>query len=59
MADIEFTTDQAAQSFRQPPVAIAEVTDDTRFTGGSLVRARRHDLLAWLAEYGIEPSQSE
>jgi CYTH domain-containing protein len=59
MADIEFTTDQAAQSFRQPPVAIAEVTDDTRFTGGSLVRARRHDLLAWLAEYGIEPTQSE
>jgi CYTH domain-containing protein len=59
MADIEFTTDQAAQSFRQPPVAVAEVTDDIRFTGGSLVRARRHDLIAWLAEYGIEPSQGE
>jgi CYTH domain-containing protein len=59
MADIEFSTDQEAQSFRQPPVAIAEVTDDTRFTGGSLVRARRQDLLAWLAEYGIEPQQTE
>lgn len=59
MADIEFSTDQAAQSFRQPPMAIAEVTDDTRFTGGSLVRAGRHDLLAWLAEYGIELQQTE
>ena len=59
MADIEFSTDQAAQSFRQPRVAIAEVTDDTRFTGGSLVRARRHNLLAWLAEYGIEPQQTQ
>lgn len=55
MADIEFSTDQAAQSFRPPAIAIAEVTDDTRFTGGSLVRARRQDLLAWLAEYGLEP----
>jgi hypothetical protein len=35
-------------------VAIAEVTDDARFTGGSLVRAGRHDLPAWLAEFGVE-----
>jgi hypothetical protein len=54
-----FTTDQAARSFPQPPAAIAEVTDDARFTGGSLVRTRRHDLLAWLAEYGIELQQAE
>lgn len=54
MADVEFSTDQAARSFPLPSAAIAEVTEDTRFTGGSLVRARRHDLLAWLAEYGIE-----
>jgi CYTH domain-containing protein len=59
MADIEFSTDQAARSFRQPTIAIAEVTDDTRFTGGSLVGARREDLLAWLAEYGLEPQQTE
>jgi CYTH domain-containing protein len=55
LADVEFGTDEAARSFLQPPAAIAEVTDDARFTGGSLVRARRRDLLAWLAEYGIEP----
>ena len=59
MADVEFSTDEAAQSFPLPPAAIAEVTDDARFTGGSLVRTRRHDLLAWLAEYGIELQQTE
>jgi CYTH domain-containing protein len=57
MADAEFSTDEAAQSFPQPPESVAELTDDARFTGGSLVRTRRHDLLAWLAEYGIELQQ--
>jgi CYTH domain-containing protein len=59
MADVEFRTDSEAQSFVPPPAVVAEVTDDSRFTGGSLVSARRHDLLAWLAEYGIELQQSE
>ena len=54
LAEAEFTTDEAAQSFLPPQGAIAEVTDDARFTGGSLVRTRRHDLLAWLAKYGIK-----
>jgi hypothetical protein len=54
LAEAEFTTDEAAQSFLLPQGAIAEVTVDARFTGGSLVRTRRHDLLAWLAEYGIK-----
>ena len=59
MADVEFSTDREAESFLPPPAAVAEVTDDSRFTGGSLVSARRHDLLAWLAEYGIELQQTE
>jgi CYTH domain-containing protein len=59
MADVEFGTDEEAQLFLPPPAAVAEVTDDPRFTGGSLVRARRRDLLAWLAEYGVEPQQIE
>jgi CYTH domain-containing protein len=59
MADIEFSTDHEALAFVPPPAAMAEVTDDPRFTGGSLVRARRHDLLGWLAEYGIEPPPTE
>jgi CYTH domain-containing protein len=59
MADVEFSTDEAARSFPPPPEAIAEVTDDIRFTGGTLVLARRDDLLAWLAEYGIEPAPGQ
>ena len=59
MADVEFSTDKKAQSFLLPPTAVAEVTDDPGFTGGSLVRARRHDLLGWLAEHGIQPQQIE
>ena len=59
LADVEFTTDEAARSFLLPPAAIAEVTDDARFTGGNLVRTHRHDLLAWLAEYGIEPASGQ
>jgi CYTH domain-containing protein len=59
MADVEFSTDSEAQAFLPPPAAVAEVTDDPRFTGGSLVRASRHDLLSWLAEYGVEPHQTK
>jgi CYTH domain-containing protein len=59
MADVEFGTDDEARSFRPPPAVVAEVTDDPRFTGGSLVLARRHELLAWLADYGIEARQAE
>jgi len=54
LAEAEFTTDEAAQSFPLPPAATAEVTGDNRFTGGSLAQARRRDLLAWLGEYGIK-----
>ncbi|WP_225850807.1 hypothetical protein [Streptomyces sp. HPF1205] len=55
LAEAEFATDEAALSFRPPAGCVAEVTDDARFTGGSLVRTDRRDLLARLAEYGIEP----
>ncbi len=59
LAEAEFTTDQAAQSFLPPQAAVAEVTDDARFTGSSLARTRRHDLLAWLAEFGIKLQETE
>lgn len=55
LAEAEFATDEAALAFRPPTGCVAEVTDDARFTGGSLVRAGRHELLAWLAEYGLAP----
>jgi CYTH domain-containing protein len=59
LAEAEFTTDETARSFVPPHEAVAEVTDDVRFTGGSLIQAHRHDLLAWLTEYGIKLQQTE
>ena len=39
MADVEFSTDQEAQSFTSsPPVVVAQITIHRRFTGGSLVQ---------------------
>jgi CYTH domain-containing protein len=55
LAEAEFTTDEAARSFLPPPEIVAEVTNDTRFTGGILVQTHRDDLLTWLADYGIKP----
>jgi CYTH domain-containing protein len=59
LGEAEFATDQAARSFPLPAAAIAEITDDTRFTAGTLAHTRRHDLLAWLGEYGIKLEQTE
>ena len=59
LAEAEFTTDDAAQSFRPPYPIVAEVTDDARFTGGALARMQRSEFLALLEEYGIEIPQAE
>jgi hypothetical protein len=53
LAEAEFSDDEAALSFPVPSVAVAEVTDDVRFAGGSLAVACRDDLATWLADYGI------
>ncbi|WP_372348332.1 hypothetical protein [Streptomyces sp. KL116D] len=55
LGEAEFTTDEEAESFKAPAECVAEVTDDARFTGGRLVQTSRHELLGWLAEYGIYP----
>jgi CYTH domain-containing protein len=52
--EVEFATDDAAESFTLPREVVAEVTEDSRFTGGSLVKASHDDLLSWLADYGIK-----
>jgi CYTH domain-containing protein len=61
MAEAEFTSDSAAAAFTAPPYCAAEVTDDSRFTGGSLVHADRNELASWLTEYritlGPDPTQ--
>jgi CYTH domain-containing protein len=53
LAEAEFGSDASAQAFPVPPLAVAEVTDDPRFTGGRLAVTARGDLLRRLAEYGI------
>jgi CYTH domain-containing protein len=54
IAEREFRDDDTARGFQPPAEVVAEVTDDPRFTGGCLAQTGRADLLAWLAEYGIE-----
>jgi putative acetyltransferase len=53
LADIEFDTDDARQSFQAPPWAIADVTHDVRFTGGRLVETTSTQLLDLLTTFGI------
>ena len=55
LAEAEFDTDAEALAFAPPAGAVAEVTDDRRFAGGSLARARRDELLGWLAGYRLRP----
>lgn len=54
LAEVEFDTDTAMLAFRPPRYAIAEVTDDQRFTGGQLATTSREQLTSWLADYGID-----
>ncbi|MCL2554207.1 MAG: hypothetical protein FWE15_05025 [Actinomycetia bacterium] len=56
LAEAEFDSEAAARAFAVPSFAVAEVTDDPRFTGGRLATATRADLLEWLAGYGITPA---
>jgi CYTH domain-containing protein len=56
MAEAEFGSDADCHSFVPPSYCVAEVTADARFTGGRLAHTDRHEMLVWLAEFGIEPS---
>lgn len=58
LAEAEFGTDEEAAGFRPPREIVAEVTDDDRFSGGRLACARRDELVAWLAEYGVTPASA-
>ena len=46
-------TDEAADAFAVPEAAVAEVTSDDRFAGGTLARTGRAELLAWLSEFSL------
>jgi CYTH domain-containing protein len=53
LAEAEFDSAAAADTLAIPSFALCEVTSDARFTGGQLVGASRHDIEAWLLEYGV------
>ena len=55
MAEAEFENAEEESHFQVPPYVIAEVTADARFSGGCLVRTTRNEMLALLAEFGLEP----
>lgn len=53
LAEAEFNSAAEASALVLPAFIVREVSDDPRFTGGSLVTASREKLEKWLAEQGI------
>jgi hypothetical protein len=58
IAEAEFDNDAAMNSFSPPPWVIAEVTLDSRFTGGHLVTMQSRDLIELLSSFGLPPIAS-
>lgn len=58
LAEVEFPSDDALADFTPPPIVVAEVTEDERFTGGHLITATRAEIAVALAEYGIAIAES-
>lgn len=53
LAEAEFKSAAEASALVLPRFILREVSDDRRFTGGSLITASTEELGKWLAEYGI------
>jgi CYTH domain-containing protein len=53
LAEVEFDDDAAMIAFSPPPWIVAEVTRDSRFTGGHLVSLRPGDLEALLLPFDL------
>lgn len=53
LAEAEFNSEAEASALVLPSFIFAEVSDDRRLTGGSLVTASGEELGKWLTEYGI------
>ncbi len=58
MAEAEFGSGAEAASLQVPSFIACEVSEDIRFTGGSLVKATQSELKEWLEGYGIRLDQS-
>jgi len=54
MAEAEFNSATEAAALTLPFFIRQEVTEDPRFTGGSLVAAARQEVESWLAQHGIK-----
>ena len=53
LAEAEFASAEEAEAFVPAAFCVAELSADSRFTGGSLVRASGDEVAAWAAEYGV------
>jgi CYTH domain-containing protein len=53
IAEAEFDSAAAADTLILPSWLLQEVSNDSRFTGGSLAHASRQDIESWMLEYGI------
>jgi CYTH domain-containing protein len=58
VAEVEFDDDAAMQAFSPPPWVVAEVTLDSRFTGGHFATMRSEDLVRLLSAFGLNPANS-
>lgn len=56
LAEVEFDDDATMNAFSPPSWIVAEVTRDSRFTGGHLVTQRPGDLRALLSSFDLHPS---
>ena len=56
LAEAEFNSAAEASALVLPSFIVAEVSDDRRFTGGSLVTASKEELGKWLADHGVRLS---
>lgn len=54
LAEAEFHSAAEASALALPSFIVREVSDDSRFTGGSLVTVARQELEDWLAEHGVK-----
>ena len=58
LAEAEYDSATEASALALPSFILREITDDSRFTGGSLVAASRQELASWLAECGVKLNDS-
>lgn len=58
VAEVEFDDDAAMSAFSPPAWIVAEVTLDSRFTGGQFSTMQSEDLVGLLSAFGLHPAKS-